>query len=204
MKLCTKCKVEKPSADFPSDKRNATGLSSWCRGCHKARSRKKEAEPGYAEKRQAAAKARRQRPENKEKERARREKYRTDKQRKDRESRLTPGGRARSLWNAAKRRADKKGEAFELSKERIENALLIGVCEFTGLEFDLENKLRVGETGRSPLTPSVDKIDPLKPYSDDNVSIVCDWYNMAKGRLSSEQLIEFCKRLLIANGYEVN
>lgn len=204
MKSCTKCEVEKPEEDFPSDKRNATGLSSWCRECHKKRSRQKEAEPGYRDMRREAARIRRQYPEYREKERARREKYRTNKQQKDREDRLTPSGRARSLWNAARRRASKRGEAFTLTKSRIESALSIGVCEFTGLEFDLDNKLRVGETGRSPLTPSVDKIDPLKPYSDDNVNIVCDWYNMAKGRLSSEQLIEFCKRLLIANGYEVN
>lgn len=203
MKVCTKCKTEKRPEDFPKDRRNSTGLSSWCRECHREKSQQKENEPGYKEKRREAMRQRRKNPDFLAKEKQRRERNKETKRQKDRETRLTPKGRARNLWNGAKRRAAKRNEPFDLSIERVIKALEIGVCEYTGLEFDLEQKLRVGK-GRSPLSPSIDRKDPLKPYSDDNVNVVCDWYNMAKGQLSPEQLIEYCKRLLISNGYEVN
>lgn len=40
MKICTKCGESKPPNDFPKDARLRTGLSSQCRMCHAARSRK--------------------------------------------------------------------------------------------------------------------------------------------------------------------
>ena len=203
MKICTKCGLDKSDDEFPKDRRHKTGLSSWCRLCHKEASARKENEPGYKEKRAAKMRERRKSPEFKAKEKIRRDKNKEATSARDRARRLTPKGRARSLWDGARIRAGKRNEPFTLSIERIQRALEIGVCEFTGLEFDLEQKLKIGK-GRSPLSPSVDRKDPLKPYSDDNVNIVCDWYNMAKGQLSSEQLIEYCKRLLVANGYKVN
>ena len=35
MKLCTRCKVSKPHADFPAKKRARDGKASWCRACFK-------------------------------------------------------------------------------------------------------------------------------------------------------------------------
>lgn len=32
-KVCTKCKVEKPTESFPKDKRRKDGLFSWCKSC---------------------------------------------------------------------------------------------------------------------------------------------------------------------------
>lgn len=196
MRACTKCKSDKDPADFPRDSRNKSGLSSWCKDCHRKRSQEKEVGPGYREKRAAKMRVKRAEPGYREKERKRREKYREAKRGYDAKFRATPAGRARSLWNAARRRAESRGEPFALSVERIESALKMGVCEYTGVAFEYSG-------GRTPGSPSVDRKDPFKPYSDDNVSVVCDWYNMAKGRLSNGELIENCKRLLVAAGYEV-
>lgn len=40
LKVCTKCRTEKRSKDFPKDPRLVSGLSSQCRDCHAARSAK--------------------------------------------------------------------------------------------------------------------------------------------------------------------
>jgi hypothetical protein len=44
-KTCTKCKVgyEATPENFPSAKRNKDGLSSWCRSCSRAATRKRQA-----------------------------------------------------------------------------------------------------------------------------------------------------------------
>lgn len=36
MTKCTKCKIEKPPELFNKNKRTKSGLSSWCKSCHKA------------------------------------------------------------------------------------------------------------------------------------------------------------------------
>lgn len=202
MKRCSRCGTEKLESEFGKDARNKDDLRSWCKSCVTDYNREKEASPEYREKRRIAARERRKNPEYRAKEKAWREKTKQSKRDSDTKRNRTPGGKASLAWHSAKRRAEKRGEPFTLTKERIERALKIGVCELTGLAFDFEQKLRVGK-GRSPLSPSVDRVDPLKPYSDDNVRIVCDWYNMAKGQLSPEQLLEYCKQLLIANNYRV-
>jgi hypothetical protein len=33
---CTKCREIKPFEEFPPDQMVSTGLSSWCRSCHRA------------------------------------------------------------------------------------------------------------------------------------------------------------------------
>jgi len=181
---------------FPRGWRNKSGRSSWCKKCHQKRSREKENEPGYREKRAGKMREYRQRPEFKEMERARRTANSQNKRAQDRANRASPKGRARLLWAAARDRASKKGKDFSLTISRVETTIFAGVCERTGATFDLS-------PGRTADSPSIDKKDPNLPYSDDNVSIVCDWYNMAKGRLSEIELIERCKALIAAVEHEV-
>ena len=196
MPFCRKCEALKETEFFPRDRRNKSGISSWCKECHRKKSREKEAEPGYREKRAAKMRERRKRPEFLEKERVRRVANRDKKRQQDRKSRSRPESRARILWAGARRRANKKGDAFFLTVGRVESALIAGACERTGSRFDLS-------PGRTADSPSIDRIDPELPYSDDNVNIVCDWYNMAKGRLSEIELIERCKTLIAAVEHEV-
>lgn len=51
---------------------------------------------------------------------------------------------------------------------------------------------------RNPNSPSLDKIDPHKGYTRDNVRLVCWWYNVSKQQFSDEEVIRYCQ-LVIQN-----
>lgn len=178
MKQCTRCKESKPLDQFGKDSRNSDNLRSWCKPCLKIYQAERSARPEVKAERRTYLRNKRKDP-----------KFRASE-------------RARQLWDAARIRANDRNESFTLTVERIQRALEIGVCERSGIEFDLDNRFRKG-TVRSPRTPSVDRRNPFEPYSDDNVSIVCDWYNMAKGQLEENELLSYCVKLLVANGYKV-
>ena len=105
-------------------------------------------------------------------------------------------GRAVVLLNAAKARAFKKGEKFDLNLSHIKSALRLGVCVKTGVTFEYQNS--VGGS-QSPYAPSVDKIDPQGVYEDANVQIVCFWYNTAKQQWSEDVMTEMCRRVIEKN-----
>ena len=91
--------------------------------------------------------------------------------------RTEPMFRAYEVWNGAKWRAKGRGIEFSLSRERVEKAILSGVCEVTGLPFDLRLKgKRLGA-----LSPSIDRIDQRLGYTEENSQVVCWLYNRAKG-----------------------
>jgi hypothetical protein len=104
----------------------------------------------------------------------------------------TANGRARHLLKQAKRRARDKDQKFTLTLDRIVQALERGKCEVTGIDFWLGSS---GDFQNHPLAPSADKIDPRGEYTDENVQIVCQWYNVAKGQSNDEQMLE---RMLFA------
>jgi len=109
----------------------------------------------------------------------------------------SPVGRAGNIYRAAKRRALLKNILFNVSLARIEVALLLGKCERTAIPFDLSkpNKL-----SRNPYSPSIDRIDPFKGYTDDNVQIVVGMYNLGKSQYSDSEFIAFCK--IVADHYK--
>lgn len=102
-------------------------------------------------------------------------------------------GRAKHLYLTAKKRAQGKKQPFDLSLGRILMILSIGRCQKTGLPFDFDKPKGVQI---NPFAPSLDKIDPFGFYTDDNVQIVIDWYNRAKGQCSEEQLRFFCSSVI--------
>ena len=85
-------------------------------------------------------------------------------------------GRATALLNYAKRRADKRGLAFCLTQDWAVERLDKGVCEATGLPLVFATG-----RGRSPFSPSLDRIDPARGYTPDNTMVVCWAWNAAKG-----------------------
>lgn len=97
------------------------------------------------------------------------------------------------LYKQARERAEYKGHEFNLTKECVLEKLVKGVCERTGQRFDLSKSEKFHF---NPLAPSIDKIDPSKPYSDDNIQMVTDWYNRAKGQHSDAEFVEFCKMVV--------
>lgn len=105
-------------------------------------------------------------------------------------------GRASVLLEAARKRAAKKNETFLLNHSDIEKGISIGFCVRTGLAFDLTYYGRNRKYSINPLSPSVDKIDPRGIYEPSNVQYVCSWYNLAKGQMSDDDVLRFCRQIV--------
>jgi len=85
-----------------------------------------------------------------------------------------------SLYHNARQRANDKNLRFSLKKEFIKAALKKGKCSATGVAFDFSESS--GGKGQSnPWSPSIDRIDSHKGYTEDNVQVVALIYNRAKG-----------------------
>lgn len=67
-------------------------------------------------------------------------------------------------------------------------------CKKTGIPFVLNNCDQSG--GKSPWGPSIDKINPNKGYTKDNIQLVCLMYNFCKGVWSDEEVKQFCKKVI--------
>jgi hypothetical protein len=74
---------------------------------------------------------------------------------------------------------------FDITDDWILKKIQRGHCEATGIEFDLS----LGHHHR-PFAPSIDKIDPAKPYVESNCQIVCFIYNAAKGGGSHDDVVK--------------
>lgn len=94
----------------------------------------------------------------------------------------TVRGRSLQLARGSKARASKKGIEHTLTPEWIAGKLDKGVCEVTGTPFELKGGRKNGFV-RS-FTPSLDRTDPNKGYTPDNVKVVCWIYNSVIGRLT--------------------
>lgn len=87
--------------------------------------------------------------------------------------RKTIRGRAGSIQRSAKCRSKKRGIPFSLSVEWIMERLEAGVCELTGIEFDLNPDIVF-------YAPSVDRIVPALGYVESNCRLVLRAVNMFK------------------------
>lgn len=85
--------------------------------------------------------------------------------------------RAYELWNGAKGRAKARGIEFSLPRQDVERWVVAGVCQVTGLKFDLALKGK----RMAALSPSLDRKNPRLGYVPGNVRLVCWIYNRAKG-----------------------
>lgn len=99
-----------------------------------------------------------------------------------------PERRAQQLFNSAKTRAKESGRDFTLSFDRVLFALELGVCEATGLKFDM-----LARKGRSPYAPSLDREDCSKGYTDENTRVVVWAFNSACGDWGEDILWEVVK-----------
>ena len=105
---------------------------------------------------------------------------------------------AYSLWHACFSRAKEKNLEFDLDLNEIHKFISTEKCQKTGFSFVIKDKGR-NFKDRSPFTPSVDKIDPSKGYTKDNIQIVCWWYNLAKATYSDKEVLELCKAVVNQN-----
>lgn len=101
---------------------------------------------------------------------------------------------ATTLYFSSKYRATKYNIPFDLDIDWIKNKLKDN-CPKTGYAFDIMTKGK-NFSSRSPLGPSLDKIDPNLGYTKDNTQLVCWWYNVTKQRFLDEEVLELCKAVV--------
>jgi len=185
---CINCHVVKPLDDFYKDKSKPQSRQSRCKVCKRADMQKRRDDnPEIGKAYWQRLKARRKiNPDLY----AKRREWETNR-RKD------PIVRANELCYNAQRRATERGLEYSLSQARVEVALLIGKCERTGIRFVFtENDT---EFSRHPYSPSLDKIDAFGGYTDTNVAVVCNAYNIAKNQMSEKDFFEFCRKIVEYN-----
>lgn len=91
--------------------------------------------------------------------------------------------RGQCMVATVRTRSRLKGYEFDLDKHvaDIQMRLDAGVCELTGQQFDFS-------PGRKFNSPSIDRRDPLKGYTYDNIRIVLNIINVAMGDWGEEVL----------------
>ena len=102
--------------------------------------------------------------------------------------------RARSLVTGSRNRSLKKDIKHDLTLEWVLERLEKGVCEVTGLPFTFDKEEIKG--GKRSFNPSLDRTDPTKGYTMDNVKVVCWIYNGAKGVGPHEDVIKLAEALI--------
>lgn len=105
-------------------------------------------------------------------------------------NRATVKGRAYELYASAKKRCEKSGVLFALTREWIEQRLATGVCEATGARLDLTPATA---TFHNPLAPSLDRIDYSVGYTPANTRVTSAHFNMARSEFGDAALLELAK-----------
>ena len=100
------------------------------------------------------------------------------------------------LNNGAKRRAKKLGIEYDLDIDWVHQKLLIGTCEASGLPFQYNYEyVEHGYGVQKSFSPSLDRINPAKGYTKDNVQVVVWCYNAAKGCGLHEDVLQLAEAL---------
>lgn len=165
MKTCNRCEKQKPRAAFSKNCRAIDGLQGRCKECD-ALSHQEfiAANPGYAAKMQAA----------------RRELARIGARLGDWDT------YARLRLTAIRKRAQRTGIDFTLTTADLIPLYKAG-CALTGYQFSSLSK------ERSPLSPSIDRIDSSKGYTPDNIRAVCHALNVGMNEWGFEKIAPLWK-----------
>lgn len=164
LKPCGICKVKLPTTDFNKNSKSRDGLWLYCRPCDNARGRTA---------------------------------YSVDPLKSNTRSRLkrkTPHGRAQGLVSAARTRSVDRVLPITITAEWVEERINRGVCEVTGIRFDLGADGR-GTGFRKAFGPSLDQRIPGIGYTKENTQVVVWSYNAAKGTGSHEEVLALAKAL---------
>jgi hypothetical protein len=106
---------------------------------------------------------------------------------------LNPKSRSAFLFNSAKLRSKKFGGVVSITPEWIEEKILKGKCDLTGLPFDLTP---VENNHVNPYAPSLDRIDSKnRNYSIENTRVVLSAVNAALNEWGIETMRPIFKSL---------
>lgn len=108
--------------------------------------------------------------------------------------RLNAVGRAYHMLYNCKKRSEKLGLDFNLTKEWLIEKLNKGVCEITNERFDFG--LPNTPCYYNPYAPSVDKIDPKKGYTKENCRIVLIAVNFGMNEWGLETYLKIAKKAI--------
>jgi len=184
--MCSRCRIEKPEAEYSKSRAGKDGVQAYCRQCQreKYRMRIDSLSP--------------------EEDKIRRKKANTAAKRwyhKNKKLKRTPSGPkpgdfivsrhiAMNLLYSVKRRCAKHSRTCNLTIEWIEEKIKKGHCERSGIAFDLSIS-----RSHLPFAPSLDRIDNKGGYTMSNVQLVCSMYNLGKNRHADDDFIWFCKQV---------
>lgn len=104
----------------------------------------------------------------------------------------TPKRRSAVMFTTTRARCNHAGVAFTLTREWFHKRCVTGICEVTGLCFDFNP----GKNCRNLMSPSVDRIDPLQHYTEENCQMVTLGYNMAKNDSTHEDVMKMARALV--------
>lgn len=96
--------------------------------------------------------------------------------------------RGHALVNVAKHRAKTKGISFDLDPMEIQLRIDAGLCEMTGIAFDLS-------TPRAWNAPSLDRADSTKGYTKDNVRVVLFALNVMANVWGPNRILEIASAI---------
>lgn len=104
-------------------------------------------------------------------------------------------GRVTQLRNSSIARAKKKNIEYDLDDDFILNMFISqeNRCNLTGIVFSLDPP-KNGQHN-NPYSPSIDRIDPKKGYTKDNVRLILSCVNFALSEFGLDLLIEWSKEL---------
>ena len=106
--------------------------------------------------------------------------------------------RAQTLFWAAKRAAKKRNLPFDLDVDWIENKLIAGYCEVSGLPFAFTS-LKTGKGGagsQNPFSPTLNITTPKKGYLKSNIKVVIWMYYSGKQNVSHDTFMQLCRALV--------
>jgi hypothetical protein len=86
---------------------------------------------------------------------------------------------------------------FSLDPQNISERIAKGVCEATGLPFDMAPG--PDKHHANPWAPSLDRRDSSKGYTQSNVQVVVSAYNYAKQEWSADVLLKLARAIIDAN-----
>ena len=109
---------------------------------------------------------------------------------------ITHKGRATKMWHNAKRRAKTTEAEVSITVDWIAERLTTGVCQYTGLPFDLNP---VNEFSSNPYSPSLDKINPqIKDYTPENTRVVLTAVNKTLNEYGDQTMLPILKAMISA------